>query len=91
MIKNCFTKRYGPHGLLTKGVLLIEDGGSIERDDAKVLCANILSVKYDFLREGGEILVAEKPRHDWPTHGAGGDFIYYDAHKFTSPLDTINV
>jgi hypothetical protein len=44
----------------------------IERDDAKVLCANILSVKYDFLREGGEILVAEKPRHDWPTHGAGG-------------------
>jgi len=56
-----------------------------------VLCANILSVKYDFLREGGEILVAEKPRHDWPTHGAGGDFIYYDAHKFTSPLDTINV
>ena len=32
----------------------------LERDDAKVLCANILSVKYDFLREGGEILVAEK-------------------------------
>ena len=28
MIKNCFTKRYGPHGLLTKGLLLIEDGGS---------------------------------------------------------------
>jgi hypothetical protein len=26
--KNCFTKRYGPHGLLTKGLLLIEDGGS---------------------------------------------------------------
>ena len=53
--------------------------------------ATILSVKYDFLREGGEFLEAEKPQHDWPTHGAGGDFIYYDAHKFTSPLDTINV
>ncbi len=63
----------------------------IERDDAKVLCANILSVKYDFLREGGEFLEAEKPQHDWPTHGAGAYFIYYDAHKFTSPLDTINV
>ena len=44
----------------------------IERDDVKVLCANILSVKYDFLREGGEFLEAEKPQHDWPTHGAGG-------------------
>ena len=47
--------------------------------------------KVQIVREGGEILVAEKPRHDWPTHGAGGDFIYYDAHKFTPPLDTINV
>ena len=32
----------------------------IERDDAKVLCANILSVKYDFLREGVALLLAER-------------------------------
>ena len=63
----------------------------IERDDAKVLCANILSVKYDFLREGGEFLEAEKPQHDWPTYGRGGGFIYCNAHKFAPTLNTINV
>ena len=26
--KNCFTKRYGPHRLLTKGYCLVDDGGS---------------------------------------------------------------
>ena len=63
----------------------------IERDDAKVLCANILSVKYDFLREGVALLLAERKPYDWPTYGRGGGFIYYNAHKFTSPLHTINV
>jgi len=62
----------------------------IERWYGYVRCDNFIG-KVRFVREGGEILVAEKPQHDWPTHGAGGDFIYYDAHKFTSPLDTINV
>ena len=62
----------------------------IERWYGYVRCDNFIG-KVRFVRAGGGFLLAETPRHNWPTHGAGGDFIYYDAHKFTSPLDTINV
>ena len=54
-------------------------------------CAPILSVKYDFLREGVALLLAEKTPNDWPTYGRGGGFIYCNAHKFTPTLNTINV
>jgi len=47
----------------------------IERWYGYVRCDNFIG-KVRFVRAGGGFLLA---------------FIYYDAHKFTSPLDTINV
>ena len=63
MQQHTLCKRYGPHGLLTKGVLLIEDGGSIERWYGYVRCDNFIG-KVRFVRAGGGFLLAKTPRHN---------------------------